>query len=61
MAKAILRAYLTGERHIMGDDYGIQLMKKATTKNPEAVWEEVSRVLLKKDDMGAFRLSLALR
>ncbi len=61
IVKAILKAYSKAEQVIMRDDVGIKLLEKATNKSPETVWEEVSKILLKKGDIRAFRLSFALR
>jgi len=61
MVKAILNAYLRAERIGMRDNVEIKMLERATKKSPEAVWEEVSKILLKEGDMGTFRLSLALR
>ena len=61
IARAILRTYMTGEHHIMKDDSAMQILKKATGKNPEGIWNEVSKILLKKRNMGTFRLLMGLR
>lgn len=61
IARSIMAAYKKSEKIVMRDDTGIQILEKVTIKNPEAVWEEVSRILLEKGDRSTLYLALALR
>jgi len=61
IAKSILAAYKKSEQVVMEDDPGIKMLEKASLKNPEAVWEETSRILLEKRDRSTLYLALALR
>jgi hypothetical protein len=61
IASAILKALHQQDRVFMRDEYGIQVLVKATQKDPKKVWEAVAPVLLKKDDRSAFRLLLVFR
>lgn len=60
LAKAIISAYSISKPITVLEDAGIQLLRKATIKNPEAIWGEVSKVLLKKDEEINYDLLFAL-
>ena len=60
IVKSILRAYAKSELIRDLSDRGIKMLEKATFKNREAIWKEVSKYLLKEGERRGYHFLLAL-